>query len=602
MPPRFITATVLGTLGTLAASGCEEPPAPYAYAVEAADQEATAGGTSVVIAKVSTDRPIWVAIHAEDDGDFSARLGKTAVATAGDNVKVALDVAAQDGQKLHALLYLDAGEPGVWEDKLDLKLKTSKGLFVYASFTVQVLTTPPALAVEATDQTVDPPDRVVIAKVQAANQGWVAVYEDAGGVRGDVLGKTAVGVGGNPDVEVELSRNLEDGETVQAVLHDDQGTPGTWDYPGADVPVKDANGNQVQASFTVSLPPPGPTPSVTAKDQVVPVPKTGANPTVSVEKVVSVGPGWVAVHEDDGDAGYGGVVGVAAVKDGETKALQVEVERPIQDGEMLHAILHADLGTPDVFEFPGADLAVKLGDGKVVAASFKAEVPVTPAVTVANQTLSDPSQVTIALVASDGPGWIVIHEASGESFGEVILGQTAVPDGSSGPITVVLSRPALDGETLYAMLHINAGDTEVLEFPDGPDVPVPLPVEGGDPLMALPFQVTVPVVPALAVSDQTNPKPANTVSLGSVSSEGPGWVVIRDGDDGSELGHVAVAHGTSTKVKVELERDMVGGETLYAILHVDKGGAGTYEFPGADVPAKGPGGSEVQASFEVSIP
>ena len=79
-----------------------------------------------------------------------------------------------------------------------------------------------------------------------------------------------------------------------------------------------------------------------------------------------------------------------------------------------------------------------------------------------------------------------------------------------------------------------------------------------------------------------------TVTIAKVVSSGAGWMVIHadnNGAPGPVLGETAVQDGENTEVKVQL--DLAGAtETLHAMLHVDAGQVGTYEFPGADVPVK----------------
>lgn len=93
------------------------------------------------------------------------------------------------------------------------------------------------------------------------------------------------------------------------------------------------------------------------------------------------------------------------------------------------------------------------------------------AVAVSDQTLSAPREVVVKTVDTPTDGWIVIHEQTGSgSFGGVI-GFASVLAGSHSDVAVTLDRDALDGETLYAMLHSDGGEIGDFEFP-GPDVPV----------------------------------------------------------------------------------------------------------------------------------
>ncbi len=113
--------------------------------------------------------------------------------------------------------------------------------------------------------------------------------------------------------------------------------------------------------------------------------------------------------------------------------------------------------------------------------------PPTPSITATNQALGDLSTVVnVPGAVSVGPGWVVIHENAGGSPGPVI-GWTAVPSGTSSDIDVVLDRPAVDAETLHAMLHIDAGTIGSYEFP-GPDAPA---VDQDEAVVVEPLRVGV---------------------------------------------------------------------------------------------------------------
>jgi len=91
-----------------------------------------------------------------------------------------------------------------------------------------------------------------------------------------------------------------------------------------------------------------------------------------------------------------------------------------------------------------------------------------PSVSVADQAIKDDT-VTVAKVVSNGPGWIVIHADKNGAPGPV-LGYTAVKDGENAAVAVKLAAEGRT-ETLYAMLHTDAGKVGTYEFP-GADVPV----------------------------------------------------------------------------------------------------------------------------------
>lgn len=91
--------------------------------------------------------------------------------------------------------------------------------------------------------------------------------------------------------------------------------------------------------------------------------------------------------------------------------------------------------------------------------------------------------------------------------------------------------------------------------------------------------------PSVTVSDQA--VTAAEVIVDSVVYTDTGWIVIHrdaDGNPGPVIGQSAIEAGTNEDVTVLLDEDVEDGEALWAMLHVDAGTEGTYEFPGPDVP------------------
>ncbi len=108
-------------------------------------------------------------------------------------------------------------------------------------------------------------------------------------------------------------------------------------------------------------------------------------------------------------------------------------------------------------------------------------------------------------------------------------------------------------------------------------------------------------MPTIEVMDQTVQD--NMVTIDRVVADQAGWVVIhieQDGKPGPVIGWTAVPAGESTNVMVEID---VAKATprLFAMLHVDAGEMGQYEFPGADVPVK-VGDKVVVKPFNVTLP
>ena len=109
----------------------------------------------------------------------------------------------------------------------------------------------------------------------------------------------------------------------------------------------------------------------------------------------------------------------------------------------------------------------------------------------------------------------------------------------------------------------------------------------------------VDVTNAVTVSDQAIGADG-TVTIDSVTADVDGWMVIHADDDGPGpvIGHAPVSAGENSDVVVEVDASQVT-ETLYAMLHVDAGVAGEYEFPGDDGPARDAEGNVVTPPFMI---
>jgi hypothetical protein len=107
------------------------------------------------------------------------------------------------------------------------------------------------------------------------------------------------------------------------------------------------------------------------------------------------------------------------------------------------------------------------------------------------------------------------------------------------------------------------------------------------------------VTNAVTVSDQALGADG-TVTIDSVTAEVDGWMVIHADDDGPGpvIGHAPISAGENSDVVVEIDASQVT-EALYAMLHVDAGVAGEYEFPGDDGPARDAGGNVVTPPFMI---
>ena len=227
------------------------------------------------------------------------------------------------------------------------------------------------------DQTLTVVDRVTVSQVMSDGPGFVVIREQTSGMIGGILGFAPVSIGTNLNVAVDVTRFANDGETLYATLHSDDGDVGVFEFDGGgnglDLPVSDMDG-PIAAAFVVAVPE-AIEPAVMVNHQV-------ADPmdTVVVAKAVSVGPGWIVIHEDDGSGGIGGILGQALLSDGINLDVSVNLSRDAVDGETLYAMLYSDDGMLGTFEFDGGgnglDLPVSDMNG-VIGPSFVVTAPET---------------------------------------------------------------------------------------------------------------------------------------------------------------------------------------------------------------------------------
>jgi len=131
------------------------------------------------------------------------------------------------------------------------------------------------------------------------------------------------------------------------------------------------------------------TPSVTVENQAV------TENQVIVSSVVYTGPGWIVIHRDD-NGQPGPVIGYAAVQAGTNTDVAVTLDEAPAEGDVLWAMLHTDAGEEGTYEFPGADVPVRLNDEivmqqfTVTGGAAEAEQTETPAVTETVTTTATP--------------------------------------------------------------------------------------------------------------------------------------------------------------------------------------------------------------------
>jgi predicted lipoprotein with Yx(FWY)xxD motif len=516
-----------GAYGAAAPTSQAAIPVTGGPSVTVNDQ--TTDGTSVVVAKVISKGPGWIAIHNQQNGQTGVVIGYSPVKDGeNDNVTVKID-AGKVTPTLYAMLHIDAGVVGTYEfPGPDVPYMTN-GQMVSPSFNIsRAAGTSQTPMVTVHDQDASS-GKVIVDDVVSNGPGWVDIHiSNPDGSMGQEIGYTAVHDGDNRNVTITIDAKKATA-TMQAMLHIDAGTPGLFDT-GADKTVM-LNGQMVGSTFknttgqtanqaptdtpgtAAAMPGMDTTPagqaSATpaagnAQPSATPMPANSQptastagmamatpsgtnkpslkvsdqqiqNGTVKIDDVVSSGPGWVVVYTvTNGQPDQ--LIGYTHVNDGDNPNVIVKIDttKPVDN---LYALYHVDAGKIGTFEYPGPDVPMMVGV-QMIAGLFKTSTsaangpkpaaPV-PFIAITNQAIHNGAVVASHVVAV-GEAWVTVHQQNPDGTVGNLIGATAVHDGTTDNVVIHIDTRRAT-RTLFAMLHVNASKAATPQFP-GVDMPV----------------------------------------------------------------------------------------------------------------------------------
>ena len=442
-------------------------PAPTATPIVpriAMDDQSLDDSGELTAAEVALPGPGWLVILADDDGAPGDPIGQTPLAGgvhAGVTVTVDPELATET---LYARLHLDAGAEGVFEYPGEDEPYADAPETTFA-VTLQL----PRPVVEAAEQTVGEDNVATIAHVELLAPGWVAIHADDDGRAGAVLGGVRLEAGTYDNVPITIDRRYAT-PTLHAVLHEDDGEIGVLEFPTGDQPLL-VNGQPVVTTFAAHFPP-----DILVYDQPF------LDGAVVVERVISEGPGWVAIYSDEGGQ-PGLIIGFAPLVDGLNEAIRVElIESAVTD--QLYARLHEDTTPGDAFDFPGNDPVVRYEERMPQATAFRTDLG---AVAVVHDQLLVDDSAVISMVVVPVDAWVAVHAADEDGQPAGMLGRTFVPAGINRNVVVALD-PAPQDATLILVLYEDQGEPE--EF-DALGVD-PLLTNDDNRLIRIPFVVSAP--------------------------------------------------------------------------------------------------------------
>lgn len=231
------------------------------------------------------------------------------------------------------------------------------------------------------------------------------------------------------------------------------------------------------------------------------------------------------------------------------------------------------------------------------ATNVPVATPAVPNIAIADQIITDDGQITIAAVTSNEPSWLVIYAWQEGELGDV-LGHTAVAAGSNHDLTVTID-PLQASPTLAAILHVDQGEADEFEFPDGPDVPLTYESAQIATTFAPEFQLSTPII---TISDQELFEDG-LIQVESVLALNSGWLIIQADDAGQlgeYLGSVPLQPGLNESLQIHIPWRQ-GTTTLHAVIYEDNGRAQRLDFPGEDSPFL-VNGNPVVETFSVTYP
>ena len=423
---------------------------------------------TVTVASAFSDGPAFIVIHTDNNGSPGPVIGMEAI-NPGWNYNVVIPVdPARVTPVLYAMLHADDGTEGVYEfdgqSGLDDPV-TADGMMVMPAFNVALLW--------AHDQRVAQ-NAITVSNVVMSEDGWLVIRSDRGGSPGPVYGHVPVAAGSSADIQVPLpaDANLA---VLWPALQVDNSNAGSYEYDGQSGrdPIIVLGGQAAMAPlFTI--------PQVRVANQIVvrgdDQPATANTPSVIVTSVLSNGPGWMVIHNDN-NGSPGPVAGIAPVRDGFNANVEVVLDRN-SPTPVLYAMLHTDDGKEGAYEFDGQsglDGPVMFMGEEMLMPAFHAA----PSMVLSEQ--SEPGVIAIPSVLIDAAGWVVIHSDNGGSPGPVI-GFAPLRAGQNVNIRIEVD-PAEAGAQVFPMLHYDTGEAGVYEYGrvDGADLPVAV---NGDVVMA----------------------------------------------------------------------------------------------------------------------
>ena len=423
-------------------------PTPIVPSIGVEEQTLAVDG-HLLIENVTIPDDGWIVIYQEIDEEPGEVLGQQAV-TAGNSSNVTVTIMPDDATpNLIAALHIDAGAHGEFEypgpdSPVEDDIKA-----VAETFHVDIQLPKPSI--DISDQIISKDGLITVDEVFTLEPGWLVIHGIENDKIGPTLGQFPLQTGQNRNLLFPIRWRVASTK-LMAVLHQDEEQPGGFN-PAVDLPILDG-GEPVVSEFNVTLPP-----DIFVYDQLLHEGK------ISLERIISDGPGWVAAYVDDGGQ-PGLIIGFTLLEDGINEHVEIELPETAATSR-LFLILHEDSGNKGEFDFPAADFPV-IYQGQLLA-PFVVQTNSGNYLITKDQPLSEKNSIIVPLVVADLDTWVVIYNLDEAGEPGEIIGQMWLPSGINRDMQISIN-PDPKSNALLAILHLDSGELMQFDFPDGADV------------------------------------------------------------------------------------------------------------------------------------
>ncbi|MFB6269804.1 MAG: PGF-CTERM sorting domain-containing protein [Halobacterium sp.] len=574
----------------------------------------TSGGHTVTVDSVTLPDGGFVTIHdsSVNDGEtFGSVVGSSAYLSPGthENVTVKLDEPVSGDVSLVAMPHKDTDGDQVYEfvsanGAADGPYTADGGAVVDAANVTASAT------VSMTDQPTDG-NSIVVDRVELAQPGFVAVHDSSlldGDAFGSVVGHSQyLSAGVHEDVRIQLDQSVGN-ETLIPMPHRDTDGDQTYDFVssegGDDGPFTDMNGDAVVTTAAVTQ---SNTASVSAMNQT-----TGGHSAV-VDSVFLPEGGFVTIHDGTVTQGqtFESIRGTSTyLEPGLHRDVRVALDDPYTEDGTLVPMAHKDTDGDEAYTFEesgGENDGPYTADGGAVVDTASATVSASVSI---DDQQSDGHTVTVESVDLSQGGFVTVHDASlfaGQTFGSVAGTSQYLEAGHHEDVQITLDSPLNESQTVVAMAHRDTDGDEAYTFVEsGGENDGPFVANGGAVVDTAKASVNAVTV----ISDQESD--GSTVVVDSVTLADGGFVTIHDGSltEGAVFDSVRgtsqyLAPGTHENVEIQLDSELSGETTVFAMAHRDTDGDQTYTFVESEGANDGPyvaSGAPVMSSATVSAP